>query len=112
VTADIKRDFVDASTWNSRFALYNNKDNKKYWRKDYEYITVLALDTVNPFGGWQGSLDKVQMNWLKEQLESLENRLVVITSHHPLQDLFNDYTPHAEPRITRDESEKLLFSKK
>jgi metallophosphoesterase (TIGR03767 family) len=112
VTADIKRDFVDASTWSSRFALYNNKDNKKYWRKDYEYITVLALDTVNPFGGWQGSLDKVQMNWLKEQLESLENRLVVITSHHPLQDLFNDYTPHAEPRITRDEIEKLLVSKK
>jgi len=112
VTADPNRDFVDSSAWSSHFSLYSNGGDKKYWRKDYEHITLLALNTVNPFGGWQGSLDQVQMNWLTEQLESLENRLVVITSHHPLQALFNDYTPHAEPRITRGEIEKLLVSKK
>jgi hypothetical protein len=52
------------------------------------------------------------MNWLRNQLDSLDDRLVVITSHHPLEDMFNDYTPHAEPRVSRDEIERLLVSKK
>lgn len=112
VTADNSRDFVDSMAWNSHFSLYSNQGEAKYWRKDFEQITLLALDTVNPFGGWQGSLDQGQMNWLRNQLDSLEGRLVVITSHHPLEDLFNDYTPHSEPRVSREEIEKLLVSKK
>ena len=112
VTADSTRDFVDAKAWSSRFSLYSTQGEVKYWRKDFEHVTLLALDTVNPFGGWQGSLDQGQMNWLRNQLDSLDDRLVVITSHHPLEDMFNDYTPHSEPRVSREEIEKLLVSKK
>jgi metallophosphoesterase (TIGR03767 family) len=112
VTADSSRDFVDATTWSSHFTLYAKQGEAKYWRKDFEHISLLALDTVNPFGGWQGSLDQDQMNWLRDQLDSLDDRLVVITSHHPLEDMFNDYTPRAEPRVSREEIEKLLVSRK
>jgi len=112
VTADSARDFVDTNIWSSRFSMYSKESDRKYWRKDFGQVKLIALDTVNPFGGWQGSLDRAQMNWLAEQLETLENDLVVITSHHPLQDLFNGYTPHAEARVTRDEIERLLISKK
>jgi len=112
VTADSGRDFVDATSWSSNFSLYSKKIEVKYWRKDFDRITILALDTVNPFGGWQGSLDQTQMTWLRTQLDSLDDRLVVITSHHPLEDLFNGYTPHIEPRVIREEIENLLVSKK
>lgn len=112
VTADSNRDFVGATSWAENFPLYSELGQVKYWRKDYEHVTLLALDTVNPFGGWQGSLDRTQFNWLQHQLESLEGRLAIITSHHPLQDIYNAYTPHQEPRVVREEIEKLFLSKK
>jgi metallophosphoesterase (TIGR03767 family) len=110
VTADSERDFVSPSAWSHSFPNVYSEAEGKYWRKDYEFITILALDTVNPFGGWQGSLDREQFTWLQRQIESLDNRFVVITSHHPLDDLINGYTPELQSRVLRDEVEKYLLS--
>jgi len=94
VSADDSRDFLTPSAWNINF-YREDEDNGisseylgsdiKYWRKDYESVTILALDTVNPFGGWQGSIDEAQFIWLKEQVEQIKDRYIVITSHHPIQ---------------------------
>lgn len=119
ITPDHSRQFVNPHTWPQRmtqtarshgFQLVHRGTSIKYWRKDFERATILALDTVNPFGGWQGSIDEDQFKWLSEQLHLLRNRHVVIASHHPLQDLFNTYSPEGEKqRIGREQIEKLLI---
>jgi metallophosphoesterase (TIGR03767 family) len=117
VSADDSRVFVSPDNWNRNFyrededngiAFQDIGSEKRYWRKDFDQITMLALDTVNPDGGWQGSLDCEQFEWLKNELSVLENRYVLITSHHPLQDLINSYTL-SRPRVLAAEIEELLI---
>ena len=118
VTPDPQREFVNEWTWGNVLPTHGDGHGftdshrgakEKFWRKDFESISLIALDTVNPHGGWQGSIDIAQFDWLREQLEISYNRYVVITSHHPLQDLFNDYTPGgATPRVSRKAIEELL----
>ena len=120
VSADADRDFLNDGDWLNYFkspvdALFDkdqsfNKSNK-YWRKDYEFISIISLDTVNYHGGWQGSLDQEQFTWLKSQVQSLQDRYIVITSHHPLQDLYNGYTTDSnDPKVLREEIEEFLVS--
>ena len=119
VSADESRDFLSPIEWNINF-YREDEDNgissqhlgsdRKYWRKDYESIIILALDTVNPFGGWQGSIDEEQFNWLKEQVEQIKDKYIVITSHHPIQDIYNGYSPSAR-RVLGAEIESYLITK-
>jgi len=119
VSADESRDFLSPIEWNINF-YREDEDNgissqhlgsdRKYWRKDYESIIILALDTVNPFGGWQGSIDQEQFNWLKEQVEQIKDKYIVITSHHPIQDIYNGYSPSAR-RVLGAEIESYLITK-
>jgi len=118
VSSDDSRDFLTPSAWNINF-YREDEDNGisseylgsdiKYWRKDYESVTILALDTVNPFGGWQGSIDEAQFIWLKEQVEQIKDRYIVITSHHPIQDIYNGYSPSGK-RVLGPEIESYLIS--
>ncbi len=118
VSPDQSRDFVFEDSWNQNF-YREDEDNgisasmlgspRRYWRKDFSAVTILALDTVNPHGGWQGSIDLEQFEWLQNELSTLRNRYVVISSHHPLQDLFNGYTLTSR-RVMRDEIERFLIS--
>ncbi len=116
VTPDQSRDFVTPLTWNQNFYQINERNGlagellgspARYWRKDFDRVTVLALDTVNPNGGWQGSIDEKQFDWLSCQLEELRSKYVLITSHHPLQDIYNGFT-FAERRVMGNEIENLL----
>lgn len=117
VSADNSRDFLMEESWNQNF-YRDDEDNgitsellgtdRRYWRKDFAAVTILALDTVNPHGGWQGSIDEVQFEWLQEELSKLRDRYVIISSHHPLQDLINHFTLSTK-RVLRDEIEKYLI---
>lgn len=103
VEPDSKRAFLKGDDWSTRF------HTPRYWRRDYGGVSLIALDTVNPHGGWQGSLGLIQFHWLRDQLNMIQNSVIVLTSHHPLQDLFNTYAPEgAEPRVGREEIETLL----
>jgi metallophosphoesterase (TIGR03767 family) len=67
-----------------------------YYRADVKPgITLLALDTVNEWGGWQGSLDRPQFTWLAGELSAADadRRLVVLTSHHRSPDMTNGLGP-------------------
>lgn len=68
-----------------------------YWSQDVSRLRVISLDTVNPFGGWQGSLDEVQFAWLRAQLAT--DSYIVIASHHPSPTMTNDYAPHGQRRV-------------
>lgn len=112
VTPDLLRDFVRPHNWTS-FILPTHSagsDSQKYWRRDFDEVTIIALDTVNPYGGWQGSIDQQQFEWLKSNVESLQDRYLIITSHHPVEDIFNGYTPYEQPRVIGIEIESFLMS--
>ncbi|WP_448061357.1 TIGR03767 family metallophosphoesterase [Cellulomonas hominis] len=80
------------------------------WACDVGQVRLIALDTVNPHGGWQGSLDEDQLGWLADQLDEASGRYVVITSHHPSWTLTNPYAPAgAAPRATADDVLALLL---
>ena len=100
IAADSERDFVQADD----FAQQTRGGGPKYFTRDIGRLRVIALDTVNPHGGWQGSLDETQFAWLIDQLEAAADRYVVIASHHPSFTLTNDYAPEgSEPRVLGSE---------
>lgn len=88
----------------------NSKQGTKYWYRDLNGFRLISLDTVNAHGGWQGSLDATQFDWLKALLNSADGLRVILFSHHPLHSLFNDYAPEgADRRIAREELEEELL---
>ena len=95
VAADAARDFLRARRVRggdrARWA-------PKYFATDVGRLRLIALDTVNPHGGWQGSLDETQFAWLRDQLDEAADRYVVIASHHPSPTLTNDYAPEGAER--------------
>jgi metallophosphoesterase (TIGR03767 family) len=121
--ADPRRRFNDPSDW-ARLHLSctdkghdghglteeNAEAGSKHWYRDIGEFRVISLDTVNINGGWQGSLDEVQFNWLKELLADPKPSYFILTSHHPLHSLFNDYSPGgAQRRVAREELEEELL---
>jgi metallophosphoesterase (TIGR03767 family) len=68
----------------------------------------LVLDTVNPNGGWQGSLDVEQFAWLEAELAAGSDRTFLLFSHHPLSTLVNDWSPRGGRRVLAKEVGALL----
>ena len=82
-----------------------------YYAFDHGVIRCLVLDTVNPHGGWQGSLDAGQLRWLQAQLAGSAARPVVLFSHHPLETLINDTRPPgADRRVLGAELREVLLA--
>lgn len=60
-------------------------------------VAFVALDTVNPNGGAEGSIDEPQLAWLKERLTALPATPVVVLSHHNITEMTNDRTGPVAP---------------
>ena len=87
---------------------------------------LIVMDTANPCGHYQGSLDQKQFCWLKDRLMEVhsscfmpdgvekrlsgQDRLVVICSHHCSQTLTNSYQcgQEDEARILQEELQEVL----
>ena len=88
----------------------NANNGTKYWYRDLEEFRLISLDTVNIHGGWQGSIDETQFQWLKNLLNESISKQVILFSHHPLHSLFNDYAPEgAQRQFAREEVEEELL---
>lgn len=61
------------------------------WSAEVGELRVIALDTVNPHGGWQGSIDETQATWLVAELDRHRHQYTVISSHHPSVTMINDF---------------------
>jgi metallophosphoesterase (TIGR03767 family) len=89
-------------------------------------VIGIVLDTVNPHGGWQGSLDETQLAWLDDTLRAGSSRwlapdgsvatgpgpdsLFLLFSHHPLETLVNDQAPpDGPPRVLMSRVRDLLL---
>jgi metallophosphoesterase (TIGR03767 family) len=92
------------------FSRQNAADGTAYYGFDHGAVRCIVLDTVNPHGGWQGSLDATQLGWLEAELAACASRPVVLISHHPLQTLINDRrAPGADRRILAAELREVLL---
>jgi metallophosphoesterase (TIGR03767 family) len=88
----------------------NAADGTAYYAFDHAIVRCLVLDTVNPHGGWQGSIDATQLRWLEAELAASAARPVVLFSHHPLETLVNDTRPPgADRRVLAAELREILL---
>jgi metallophosphoesterase (TIGR03767 family) len=88
----------------------NVDEGTAYYAFDHGLVRCVVLDTVNPHGGWQGSLDSTQLSWLHAELAACRDRPVILFSHHPVETLVNDRRPPgADRRILADELREFLL---
>jgi len=102
ITADQSRHFNEKDSWakvhtdcghDHGLDQSNVISKSKYWARDIGEFRLISLDTVNEFGGWQGSLDRGQFEWLKNQFANPVPKYFILLSHHPAPTLFNTYAP-------------------
>lgn len=98
---------------------------RAHYAVDAGLVRFLVLDTVNRAGGWQGSLDAAQVEWLEAELiaghrrfldargrrreHDAADRLFVLLSHHPLACLVNGSAPDGARRVLGEELRRLLL---
>ena len=71
------------------FTAANRLQGTAYYTFDKGNVRGIVLDTVNPNGYSEGSIDKQQFEWLKQRLATSTNKFVIIFSHHTIATMNN-----------------------
>jgi metallophosphoesterase (TIGR03767 family) len=76
-----------------------------------EGVVGIVLDTVNPGGLSNGSMDATQFAWLKGQLKAAAGKIVILFSHHTIATMDNARLASGEkgPRILGPEVLTMLL---
>ena len=76
-----------------------------------DQVLGIVLDTVNPGGLSNGSLDATQFAWLKTQLTAAKGKIVILFSHHTIATMDNARLASGEkgPRILGPEVLAMLL---
>jgi metallophosphoesterase (TIGR03767 family) len=121
VTADPDRRFVaraetirehfttTSSPRGHGFGRWNLATGNAYYAFDRGPVRGIVLDTVNPNGGSEGSIDAEQHAWLERELVAgtRRDRLFVVFSHHTVATM--DNVVGAPPRVGGDAVRDLLL---
>jgi len=94
------------------FTQENRTNGTTYYTFDQGEIRFIVLDTVNPNGYADGSLDKPQFDWLAAQLAASADKYVVLASHHNLATMNNPLVLTGldlNQRVLGDEIKALLL---
>ena len=94
------------------FTAANRANGTAYYFFDKSIIRFIVLDTVNPNGYSNGSIDQAQMDWLTELLKHSAHRMVMIFSHHTSYTMNNPLVVaggELGPRVMGKEVLKLLL---
>jgi hypothetical protein len=89
------------------FTEENARNKTMYYSTDIQGVKLIVIDSVNHYGGWQGSMDEEQFAWLEKEVAASQ-KPVVLASHHPLSKMFNDYSPTGR-RVCLDEIRDMLL---
>jgi metallophosphoesterase (TIGR03767 family) len=101
VTADPDRRLMSKKDWIEEhfqttglpvghgFKQENRDKGTGYYTFDKGLVRFVVMDTVNPNGQQNGSIDGTQLKWLKGVLAKSKQRLVVLASHHTLTTMNN-----------------------
>ncbi len=71
------------------FTQSNRSSGTAYYTFDQGLVRGIVLDTVNPNGYSDGSIDKAQLTWLKQVLASSADHYVIVFSHHTIATMTN-----------------------
>ena len=103
----------------------NLDEDTAYYVFEHGPLAFIVLDTVNPAGFAAGSIDAAQFAWLEGEIKArsrrsfdaegklveadVEDRLIVVVSHHPLERLNNPLPdPSGDERVQGPALEELL----
>ena len=74
------------------FTATNRTNGTAYYTFDQgSNVRGVVLDTVNPNGYADGSIDQKQFNWLKQVLATTTDRYVIVFSHHTIETMNNPF---------------------
>ncbi|HSV41132.1 MAG TPA: hypothetical protein VLI04_20390 [Nocardioidaceae bacterium] len=71
------------------FTQENRTKGTAYYTFDKGDVRFIVIDTVNPNGYAEGSLDQPQFDWLTAQLAASTDKICVIASHHNIATMSN-----------------------
>ena len=94
------------------FTAANRANGTAYYTFDRGAVRFVVLDTVNPNGEAEGSLDRAQFAWLQAVLAASTDRVVVLSSHHTIDTMTNPLVGTGgdpQPRVLGDEVEALVL---
>lgn len=97
------------------FTTTNKLQRTAYYSFDKGQVRCIVLDSVNPNGYADGSLDLPQHMWLKKLLAASTNKYVLIFSHHTSASMTNPLVLTGldlNPRILGDEVVATLLANK
>lgn len=95
------------------FTETNRAEGTAYYSIDRAGVRIVVLDTVNPNGYANGSLDQAQFDWLAATLAASAGKIVMIASHHNSATMDNVFVATGgdlSPRVTGDEVLSLLLA--
>lgn len=84
------------------FTAKNRLHGTAYYTFDAGPIRCIVMDTVNPNGYYEGSLDQAQFGWLKGVLALSKTKYVMVFSHHTAESMANPIIGtglNAQPRV-------------
>lgn len=95
------------------FTQANRETDTAYYSFDKGRFRFVVLDTVNPNGYADGSIDATQLAWLKTTVESATGKAVIVFSHHTSESMDNPFVATGgdpNPRVLGDEVTAYLLS--
>jgi metallophosphoesterase (TIGR03767 family) len=95
------------------FTQANRDADTAYYSFDEGPFRLVVMDTVNPNGYADGSLDQAQLAWLKNTVESATGKAVIVFSHHTSASMTNPFVAtggDVNPRVLGDEVTAYLLS--
>jgi metallophosphoesterase (TIGR03767 family) len=87
------------------FTATNRQKKTAYYSFDHGQVRCIVLDTVNPNGYADGSIDKPQHDWLTGLLAASTDKYVLVFSHHTSQSMTNPLVVTGldlDPRVLGD----------
>ena len=95
------------------FTAENKAKDTAYYTFDKGIFRAIVLDSVNPNGYSEGSLDSDQMAWLTATLAASKNKYVMVFSHHTSTSMSNPLVAtglHFQPRVLGEAVVALLLA--
>jgi metallophosphoesterase (TIGR03767 family) len=95
------------------FTQRNRETGTAYYFFDEGRFRFVVMDTVNPNGYADGSIDAAQLIWLKSTIESATGKAVMVFSHHTSASMTNPFVATGgdpNPRVLGDEVTAYLLS--
>jgi metallophosphoesterase (TIGR03767 family) len=109
----VEQHFTGGSPNGHGFTAENRSKGTAYYTFDQGLCRFIVLDTVNPNGYSDGSIDKAQLAWLETVLSQSAGRAVMVFSHHTsttMQNTLWGIGGDFEPRINGHKVLERLLS--